>query len=61
MFRLEGDQGAQYTYRQLRRLIRELLIFWRGAAGEGAFTSGRRARNAPSEWNGQKSNIIVNL
>ena len=26
-----------------------------------AFTSGRRAQNASSEWNGQKRNIIVNL
>ena len=26
-----------------------------------AFTSGRRPQNASSEWNGQKSNIIVNL
>ena len=26
-----------------------------------AFTSGRRAQNASSEWNGQKKNIIVNL
>ena len=26
-----------------------------------AFTSGRRAQNESSEWNGQKSNIIVNL
>ena len=28
---------------------------------ERAFTSGRRAQNASSEWNGQKRNIIVNL
>ena len=26
-----------------------------------AFTSGRRAQNASSEWNGQKSKVIVNL
>ena len=26
-----------------------------------AFTSGRRAQNESSEWNGQKSNIVVNL
>ena len=26
-----------------------------------AFTSGRRAQNASSEWNGQKRNIVVNL
>ena len=26
-----------------------------------AFTSGRRAQNTSSKWNGQKSNIIVNL
>ena len=26
-----------------------------------AVTSGRRAQNASSEWNGQKRNIIVNL
>ena len=29
--------------------------------GQRAFTPGRRAQNASSEWNGQKSNIIVNL
>ena len=26
-----------------------------------AFTLGRRAQNASSEWNGQKSKVIVNL
>ena len=39
------------------RLRRESWqVYW-----ETAFTSGRRAQNASSEWNGQKRNIIVNL
>ena len=42
-------------------LSRSTTMYMEVGPHHSAFTSGRRAQNASSEWNGQKRNIIVNL
>ena len=63
---LPGISRQQTMTRTL--ILYVFCFFWWCNGGERgfqtplwAFTSGRRTHNASSEWNGQKTNIIVNL